>query len=181
MRIISGLWRGRKLKVPDVDTTRPTMDRTREAVFGMLRSREAVMDARVLDVFAGSGAYGFEALSQGAAHVTFFEQHRVALQVLRDNVAQLGCAAQTTIISGDAQQAPAATGPAANLAFFDPPYHQGLLAPAVAHLAAGGWIDLSTFLILEIENRETPPEGISILNSNTYGTSKIFLAKLNKM
>ena len=91
MRIISGEWRSRPLVAPKGDTTRPTADRTRETLFSMLTSRlGSFEDLRVLDLFAGSGALGLEALSRGAAHCTFVEQDHLALDALEKNIAKLG-------------------------------------------------------------------------------------------
>jgi 16S rRNA (guanine966-N2)-methyltransferase len=91
VRIIAGQWRGRPLVAPKGDATRPTADRTREALFSMLVSRVgSFQDLRVADLFAGSGALGFEALSRGAAHCTFVEQDRPALDALRTNATKLG-------------------------------------------------------------------------------------------
>lgn len=179
MRIISGLWRGRQLIVPDVGTTRPTMDRTREAVFGMLRAREAIVDARVLDVFAGSGAYGFEALSQGAAHVTFFEKNQTAVKAIHQNAEKLDCTSQVVCIGGDVARAPSAQQ-TATLAFFDPPYEANLLSPALAYLKTQGWITPDTLLVLEMKKDEEPPTDLNILDTRHYGTSKIILAYINQ-
>ncbi len=178
MRIISGQWRGRKLTVPDTLQTRPTMDRTREAVFGILRSRGVVVGARVLDVFAGSGAYGFEALSQGAAQVTFFEQDAVALAALRANITHLQCTAQAHIVSGDVRHAARNDGAAADVAFLDPPYHQGLLAPTLQRLAEQGWITPETLLVIEMEKEESLPAGLESIDTRRYGVSKIEICKL---
>ena len=100
MRIVAGAWRGRALQAPPGDTTRPTADRVRQALFDMLLhapwgGRDAVEGARVLDVFAGTGALGLEALSRGAAFATFIEQDRAALAALRANIATLGAAGRT--------------------------------------------------------------------------------------
>lgn len=161
--------------MPDNAVTRPTMDRTREAVFSMLRAREAVMGAKVLDVFAGSGAYGFEALSQGAAHVTFFEQDQQAQLAIRGNIKAIGCETSATLISGDARKAP--HGTPATLAFFDPPYHENLIEPALRHLVAQGWIGSNALLVLELEKDEPEPQGLKMLDTRVYGTSKIILAR----
>lgn len=122
MRVVSGSARGRRLVVPDGDHTRPTADRVREAVFNSLYSLGALDDARVIDVFAGSGALGIEALSRGAAHCTFVENDRRALAALRENLATLDFEADATVISGDGVAAIARLAPEVDLVLLDPPY-----------------------------------------------------------
>ena len=178
MRLIAGQWRGRRLQVPDVDTTRPTMDRTREAVFGILRARDVVRDARVMDVFAGSGAYGFEALSQGAKHVTFVESHREAQQAIQTNITTLNCAAQTELLRMDAQKILMATM-AASLVFMDPPYHSDLIAPTLDVLKLKNWITPESLLVIELHKDETDPSNVTIIDSRRYGVSKIVLGTIS--
>src|SRR5271167_1897168 len=150
MRIVAGVWRGRALRAPPGDTTRPTADRVRQALFDMLLhtpwgGRDAIEGARVLDVFAGTGALGLEALSRGAAFATFIEQDRAALAALRANIATLRAADRTAVLAGDAltvkalaaqalagKPPPAAppTAPGAapcTLVFLDPPYGADLV------------------------------------------------------
>ena len=102
VRVVAGDLRGRRIEAPTTEATRPTTDKVREAVFNSLRSMEVVEGARVLDLFAGTGAMGIEALSRGAAHCVFVESDRAALAVLRTNLQQLGVADKSTVISGDA-------------------------------------------------------------------------------
>ena len=129
MRIVAGTWRGRALIAPSGPTTRPTADRVRQALFDMLLhapwgGRESVEGAHVLDVFAGTGALGLEALSRGAAHATFIEHDRVALAALRTNIAACRAQDRSTVLAIDALATP--PGEAASLIFLDPPYHQDL-------------------------------------------------------
>jgi 16S rRNA (guanine966-N2)-methyltransferase len=127
MRIIAGRWRGRPLDAPRGRTTRPTSDRVREAWMSALQFE--LPDSRVLDLFAGSGALGLEALSRGAAHVTFVENGAPALRALAANIERLGAGAATTVIRRDAIDFAAALEPAAfDIAFADPPYGDGLAA-----------------------------------------------------
>jgi len=124
MRIIAGQFRGRRLRPPPGRRVRPTTDRVREAWFSIVG--EAVVGARVLDLFAGSGALGLEALSRGAAHVTFVELAAPSLAALRANVAELGVEAQAAIRRGDALRFVAGLERAVyDLAFADPPYGTG--------------------------------------------------------
>lgn len=174
MRIITGQWRGRRLEVPNQDITRPTMDRTREAVFGILRARDVVRDAQVMDIFAGSGAYGFEALSQGASHVTFIESNKQAQQAIQANITTFGCTAQATLLPIEAKKIPITTQ-SATLVFMDPPYHSDLIAPTLDLLKVKGWITAGSLLVIELHKDEADPSHVTILDSRRYGVSKIVL------
>lgn len=137
LRIIAGQWRGRALAVPKGEVTRPTADRTREALFSMLVSRIGGFDGlAVADFFAGTGALGLEALSRGAARCTFVEQDRAALDALRANIATLGAAA-------DVRAGSVSTlGPAPvahDLLLFDPPYGSGGAGALLERLTRLGW------------------------------------------
>ena len=147
MRVISGRWRGRALKAPAGEATRPTSDRAREAIFSMLASRLGTFEGLdVLDVFAGTGALGIEALSRGAGSACFIDNDGAAVKAIRANLAALGA-------SGDVRQNPVASlGPAPrrhHLVFLDPPYGQGLADPALAQLWAQGWIAPAAIISLE--------------------------------
>lgn len=121
MRIISGSARGRRLETPRGDVIRPTTDRVREAVFNMLFSRFDIEDLAVADLFAGTGAYGLEALSRGVKHVTFVDQHRESAALVGRNVETLGFDEQATVTVADAV-AWARSAKPVDLAFCDPPY-----------------------------------------------------------
>ena len=120
MRVVAGELRGRRLAAPTDGSIRPTTDKVREAIFNALTSLDAIVDVRVADLFAGSGALGIEALSRGATHCTFVERGRAALAALRENVIDLGLADRTRIVVGDAL----AIAPRldVDLVFADPPY-----------------------------------------------------------
>jgi 16S rRNA (guanine966-N2)-methyltransferase len=121
MRIIAGRWRGRNITAPPGDRTRPTTDRVREA--WLSRLQHDVPGARVLDLFAGSGALGLEALSRGAAHVTFVERGSAAVRALESNIRALGAQDEVTIVKGDALKYVESLGPGAfDIAFADPPF-----------------------------------------------------------
>ena len=152
MRIIAGQWRGRALRAPDGDTTRPTADRVRQALFDRLMhapwaGRAVVAGAAVLDVFAGTGALGLEALSRGAATAVFMEQDRAALAVLHANVAACRAGARCRVIPGDARRPP--PGSPADLVFMDPPYATDLAGPVLDALRQSGWIRAGALLLLE--------------------------------
>ncbi|MBV9931182.1 MAG: 16S rRNA (guanine(966)-N(2))-methyltransferase RsmD [Alphaproteobacteria bacterium] len=143
MRIIAGKWRGRPILAPAGSATRPTSDRTREALFSMLASRLGSFEGlAVADLFAGSGALGLEALSRGAARCTFVETDRHAVAAIDRNLATLGAAAE--ILAVPAEQAHI-VGPL-DLAFLDPPYRSGLAASALARLPlrAGAYAGVET-------------------------------------
>jgi 16S rRNA (guanine966-N2)-methyltransferase len=137
MRVVAGELRGRKILAPEGNTTRPTTDMAREAIFNALTSLNAIVDARVLDLFAGSGALGIEALSRGAKHCTFIERDRDALKTLQDNIKKLGLDDRATVIRGDASIAAAKVADI-DLVMVDPPYEyldwQGLLTNITAPL-----------------------------------------------
>jgi 16S rRNA (guanine966-N2)-methyltransferase len=138
MRVISGKWRGRALKAPPGEATRPTSDRAREAIFSMLTSRLGSFEGLdVLDLFAGTGALGIEALSRGAGTACFIDNDAAAVKAIRANLAALGA-------MGDVRQSPVASIGGAprdhHLVFLDPPYGLGLADPALAHLHERGWI-----------------------------------------
>jgi 16S rRNA (guanine966-N2)-methyltransferase len=120
VRVVAGELRGRRLIAPGAGTTRPTTDKVREAVFNALASLDVVVGARVLDLYAGSGALGIEALSRGAAHCTFVERDRAAVGAIRENLTILGLGDRSRVVVADARIA--AAGIDADLAFADPPY-----------------------------------------------------------
>jgi 16S rRNA (guanine966-N2)-methyltransferase len=160
MRIIAGNWKGKRLLAPEGETTRPTAIRARQALFDMLwhaswAGREFVEDAMVLDAFAGTGAYGLEALSRGAAQATFIEKDRGALAVLRANI--MACGANARVIAGDATKPPRATAPC-TLVFLDPHYGSGLHGPALAALDAAGWIAPGALVCMELGPKDEAPE-----------------------
>jgi 16S rRNA (guanine966-N2)-methyltransferase len=150
----------------------------RQAVFDMLwhapwAGREAVEDVRVLDAFAGSGAMGLEALSRGAAHATFLESDRVALAVLRQNVAALGEDARCTVMGGDVLR-PRASPAACGLVFLDPPYGRDIVPKAVAALAAAGWIARDALLVAEVGREETlEVPGFAVVAEREHGAARV--------
>ena len=149
MRIIAGAWRGRPLEAPPGQATRPTGDRVRETLFSMLASRlGSFEELRVADLFAGSGALGFEALSRGAAHSTFVERDAPAAAVIRRNADKFGASDRVRILSGSALSLPQSEP--FDLVFADPPYGDGAGTAVVeavekaGWLAGGGWMSVET-------------------------------------
>lgn len=178
MRVIAGDWRGRKLTAPKGDATRPTADRTRETLFSMLTSRlGSFEDLRVADLFAGSGALGFEALSRGAAHCLFVEQDRAALDAIRANVKTLDCRARCTIEARSVMHlAPARE--AYDLLLLDPPYHTGAGAVALDRLLRLDWIGPATWMAVETAADENlAVDGLDVETERRIGKGKLTLLR----
>lgn len=181
MRIIAGKHRGRRLNVPRGAAFRPTADRVREALFNILGHHSGVPeleDATVLDVFAGTGAYGLEALSRGAARAVFVDRDPAALKGIRSNAAALNEDESVVLLRLDAARLPVpprtAKAPAA-LAFLDPPYGLGLAVPALDGLRSHGWIGEGAVCVVEVAARESfaPPPGYILLDERTYGAARV--------
>lgn len=177
MRIIAGEWRGRRLVAPKGDTTRPTADRTRETLFSMLVSRLGSFEGlSVLDLFAGSGALGLEALSRGAASCLFVEQDSAALKTLRANIESLGARDRTTVQAGSVM----ALGPARtsyDLILLDPPYDTGAGQVAIDRLVRLGWIGPQSWLSLETSAKEA----VDLKRFEIQAERKIGKAKLTML
>ena len=148
MRIIAGAWRGRPLKAPEGQATRPTADRVRETLFSMLTSRiGSFEELRVADLFAGSGALGLEALSRGAASATFVENARSALIAIRANLASLKGEDRATLLQCSALSLPPAQP--FDLIFADPPYTAGSGTAVVQSVARSGWLAPGAWMSIE--------------------------------
>jgi 16S rRNA (guanine966-N2)-methyltransferase len=179
MRIIGGAMRGTHLAaVGDGDPAahlRPTSDRVREAVFNLLlNSRHfPIQGARVLDLFAGTGALGLEALSRGAGRVTFVDDGRAALALLRRNVAICRAEGATDILRLNAIRLGDNRGPGYELVFLDPPYGQGLGEAALASALAGGWLAPGAVVVWEEGAAVMPPPGFAMLDQRRYGDTWI--------
>lgn len=178
MRIIGGAFRGRRLaSVGKGDASghlRPTSDRVRESLFNILESNHAdTLDgAQVLDVFAGTGALGLEALSRGASHVTFIDQGRTALNLLRANIDTCTAKAVTRVLARDARRPGPATSDA-TLVFLDPPYGKALGEKALAALIQNGWLAPGALVIWEDSAAVTPPLSFTQQDERRYGDTLI--------
>jgi 16S rRNA (guanine966-N2)-methyltransferase len=180
MRIVGGSHRGRRLAAPPGKAVRPTSDRARQALFNILSHGEFAAagipfaDKAVIDAFAGTGAFGLEALSRGAAEAVFIESDREALLALRRNIAELGETARSLVIAGDATRPPPAPVACA-LAFLDPPYKSELAAPALAALAEAGWLMPEALVVIEIGAGETldPLTGFALVDERVYGAARL--------
>jgi 16S rRNA (guanine966-N2)-methyltransferase len=173
MRIIAGEHRGRRLEEFEGKDVRPTSDRAREALFSMLHSRQALLDATVLDLFCGTGALGLEALSRGAAFATFVDNDADAVAITRKNIGACKESARAKVIRADATRLGAADRPH-SLVLLDPPYGKDLVRPTVARLMQGGWLDVGVLIVAEIGRKEDPPEleGFHIDDVRRYGAAK---------
>jgi len=178
MRIVGGAFRGRTLAAPAGRGTRPTSDRTREAVFNMLAHRfpEALEGARVLDLFAGTGALGLEALSRGASFCLFVEDGVEARGLIRANVEAFGLGGRTKIFRRDATRlGERGTMAPFRLLFADPPYGRNLAAPALAAAHGGGWLEPAALCVVE-EAADAPfeaPPGFRLEESRAYGDTVV--------
>jgi len=184
MRIIAGRFRGRALtpvgKGDPAAHLRPTTDRVREALFNVLAGGRLgdPFDGAVLDLFAGTGALGLEALSRGASQVTFVESGRKALGLLRQNIALLGVASETRIIARDALKLPASEQPGAELVFLDPPYGKGLGEKALLQAQAQNWIAPGALIVWEENSPQVAPAGFELLEHRRYGDSTVTLLEM---
>ncbi|MDE0409936.1 MAG: 16S rRNA (guanine(966)-N(2))-methyltransferase RsmD [Alphaproteobacteria bacterium] len=182
MRIVGGSLRGRRLRAPAGERVRPTGERVREALFdilthgGMSRPLEG---ASVVDLFAGTGALGLEALSRGADHLTAVESEADVRGVLRANIEALDCTGRATVIAADATRLPPGLK-ACDLALLDPPYRAGLAAPALAALVEGGWLGDEATIVVEhaTDDPFEPPEALAVRDRRRYGrTALTFLSR----
>jgi 16S rRNA (guanine966-N2)-methyltransferase len=185
LRIVSGEFRGKTLAAPPGEATRPTSDRARQAIFNILEHAawsNGVRDARVIDLFAGSGALGFEALSRGAAFCLFVETDEAARGAIRQNVDAMHLFGRTRVHRRDATDLgvrPGADGPAFDLAFLDPPYAKGLGERALERLAAGGWLSPGALVVFERGAGEPEPQtpGYERLDARDYGAAKVWFLR----
>jgi 16S rRNA (guanine966-N2)-methyltransferase len=183
MRVVGGKFRGRALASPDHEGLRPTADRVREAVFNILLHGIAdfeIEGARVIDLFAGTGALGIEALSRGAAYCLFVEEAVEARALIRTNVEAMGLTGVTRIFRRDATDLGAAGNiePFA-LAFLDPPYSKGLGEAALVSLQEGGWLAPGAVVVLE-ERESTSvalPKGFAELDRRSYGEAQVIFGR----
>jgi 16S rRNA (guanine966-N2)-methyltransferase len=184
MRIVGGQFRGRPLAAPADDRTRPTSDRVRESVFNILGHGipdfEGLDGAKVLDLFAGTGALGLEALSRGATFCLFVEEEAEARALIRRNVEALGLTGVTKIFRRDATDlGPAGRNEGFGLVFLDPPYGQGLAERALASAAAGSWLTPGAIAVIE-ERKGTAvalPAGFISLEQRSWGDTQVLFAR----
>ncbi len=187
MRIVGGDLKGRILLAPEGHDVRPTSDRAREAVFNILLNGKPDVDfadITVLDVFAGSGALGLEALSRGASQAVFIESNRTAVESIRYNASTFKVDERCLILNHNAlhigSKPFSMVGPA-DLVFLDPPYKQGLIEPALEKLVSNDWISHNAVVVVETEAslEIEAPEGFEIIDARKYGAARVVFLRFN--
>jgi len=192
MRIVAGRHRGRRLTAPEGLELRPTSDRARESLFNILEhgrlssdGTSRLLEARVLDAFAGTAALGLEALSRGAAHLTAMDNQARACAAIRDCARTLGEAGRVRVLQADATRPPPAPSDGkatpCDLVFLDPPYGSGLAGRALAALAESGWIADGAICVVEVAGKDAfvPPDGFTVVDERRYGKARIvFLRRI---
>ena len=183
MRIVGGKYKGRALKAPQTQAIRPTTDRVRENLFNVISHNygDHLDNTRVLDLFAGTGALGIEALSRGARFALFIENSIEGRGLLRENIDNLSLQGHSKVFRRDATSLGQIGSMAQfDLVFLDPPYDQGFGEKSAAALIEGGWLSPSALLILE-ESRKSAPDtlaGFERLDTKTYGATNISIFRL---
>jgi 16S rRNA (guanine966-N2)-methyltransferase len=185
MRIVAGRLKGRNIIAPEGQGTRPTSDRARQAVFNVLEHAawaEPLEGMRVIDLYAGSGALGFEAMSRGAGFCVFVEIDDAARGVIRENADAYGLMGATRVhrrSAIDLGVRPGSTGEAFDLAFLDPPYGQGLGAQTLARLREGDWLKPGAIVVFERGSDEPEIEtpGYERLDDRTYGAARVLFLR----
>lgn len=183
MRITGGIHRSRRLVAPRGSATRPTADRVREALFSILGARGALSGAVVLDLYAGTGALGLEALSRGAREAVFVENDRAALDALRSNVDSLGEKARARVVAGPVERCVPRVGGPFTLLLCDPPYADILRAARVVEeVARAGALTEGAVVVVEHASRDDPPEMAHFgrLDARTYGDTAISIYELSQ-
>ncbi len=182
MRIVGGEWRGRTLAAPKSQAIRPTSDRLRESLFNVLAHGydDRAAGARVLDLFAGTGALGLEAMSRGAAYALFVDEGVEARGLIRQNIETLGLTGRTRLFRRDATKlGPAGTVAPFDLVFADPPYGRGLGEPALASAVVGGWLAPGALIVLE-EGADAvigPVAGLELLERREAGDTQLLFLR----
>ena len=182
MRIIAGAFRGVRLtplgKGDAGAHLRPTPDRVRESLFSLLTARIDWDGIRVLDLFAGTGALGLEAVSRGAAHATFVETGRVGQKLIAANIAKLRLEDRTDVSRQDARRlGPAKMG--ADLVFLDPPYGKDMGETALSNAARNGWLNPGALVVWEEDSPQAAPEGFTELDQRRYGETHLTLLEFD--
>ena len=182
MRIVGGRLKGRVLAAPDSRAIRPTSERLRELIFDILEHRYpgSVEGRRAVDLFAGSGALGIEALSRGARFALFVDNGAEARALLRSNIEALGLGGVSRIWGADATRlGKAPAGGPFGLAFLDPPYGQDLAGAALASLVEGGWLEPDALCVVEEAAKAAiaAPEGLALIDERAYGDTQIAILR----
>jgi 16S rRNA (guanine966-N2)-methyltransferase len=180
VRIIAGIWRGRRVQFPDMPALRPTPDRVRETLFNWLQ--RSIAGSRCLDLFAGSGALGLEALSRGAAEVVFVEQFPAAARTLQEQLVRLGGESKGRVMEMGAARFLRTPPKAFDIVFLDPPFGTNALAQYVPMLDSGQWLAAGSLVYLENERSAgvpSLPAHWELLKSKSAGEVGYHLARVN--
>jgi 16S rRNA (guanine966-N2)-methyltransferase len=180
MRITAGRFKGRAITAPEGQTLRPTSDKVRQAIFNVLEHHDfengfALEGVRVIDLFAGTGALGLEALSRGAAYALLIDNAAESRAFIRRNVEAMGLTGITKIWRREATDLGKNAGEPFGLAFLDPPYRKGLIAPALKSLHEGNWLSSDALIVVETAADEDIPstDEYEVFDERTYGETRI--------
>lgn len=179
MRIVGGEYGGRKLYTPSGKSIRPTSDRMRETIFNILsHASGGIQGANILDVFAGTGAMGLEALSRGAAHVTFFDKDRTALQLVKKNITSLAVESKSTVKYVTAPAFPPARAPY-DFIFLDPPYDLDIIGEVLNALLSNNYMADGCLIIAEYDpgRMVSFPDCLNVIKEKTYGDARFSFLK----
>lgn len=183
MRIIGGLWRRRKILVPAGHNIRPTSDRTRESLFSILENsgnyaRWPLADATVLDIFAGTGALGLEALSRGAKQAVFIDDNATSIATVSHNLEKLEASDRATVLRRDATR-PGPSVTSATLVFLDPPYRSGLAEKALTAFVKTGWLNSGALAMVETDAKEPiiPPREFTLVEKRNCGKAELWFLR----
>ncbi|MGE7198249.1 16S rRNA (guanine(966)-N(2))-methyltransferase RsmD [Brevundimonas naejangsanensis] len=188
MRVVAGSLKGRAIVTPEGQTTRPTSDRARQAIFNVLEHApwaEGLHEARVIDLYAGSGALGFEALSRGAAFCLFVDTDDGARGAIRENMDAYGLFGRCRVhrrSATDLGPRPGSAGEAFTLAFLDPPYARGLGEQTLARLLEGGWLAPGAIVVFErgSDEPEIDTPGYERLDARDYGAARVLFLRASE-
>ncbi len=188
MRIVAGQYRGRAIVTPEGQNTRPTSDRARQAIFNVLEHAawaEGLHEARVIDLYAGSGALGFEALSRGAAFCLFVDTDDSARGAIRENMDAYGLFGRCRVhrrSATDLGPRPGSAGEAFTLAFLDPPYAKGLGEQTLARLLEGDWLAPGAIVVFErgSDEPEIDTPGYERLDARDYGAARVLFLRASE-
>lgn len=187
MHIFSGALKGRKILSPKGKTVRPTSGRTREAIFNILThgnfldgNKTAIENSNVLDLYCGSGALAFEAISRGASHAVCIDIENINLEMVRQNAQKMGIEKQITCIRSDSSNPPPARM-ACQLVFIDPPYATGLAEKTLKNIASTNWLADKAIIVMELDKKEDVaiPEAFEALDERRYGITKLVILRYN--
>ena len=181
MRIITGTLKGRHLKSPTTDETRPTSDRTKEGMFNVIDARRYFDELEVLDLFGGSGNLGFEAISRGAAHATFVDASRASIKIIEENAEHLGVTNRVRVICSQVDSFLSRFSRPFDLVFADPPYDYPEMDKLIEVVMTGGWLAQGGWLLLEHDKRHNFTKHPNCVFSKPYGRTIVTIFVLSSV